>query len=247
MARALNGKEFLNKKFETLPFEGIWKEAFGEPETNFSMIISGKSGNGKTEVSVMFMKYMTKFGKCLYNSFEQGFSRSLQDAWRRQNIEEVSAQTLVIHKERFDELMKRLHKKKSPRTVFIDSIQYIKLTYEQWQELRETFPRKRFILIAHAEGDEPKGSAAKAIEFDVDIKTLAKGFQLFPRSRFGGNEPFVFYEKGHENWLLRQQKLRPMPKIKETDKAPELPFSEENKHAETTLQTADSIITNALN
>ena len=247
MARALNAKEFLSKKFETLPFDDVWLQAFGEPEANFSMIIYGKSGNGKTEVAVKFMKYMTKFGKCLYDSFEQGFSRSLQQAWIRQKIEEVSAQTLVVHKEPFEELVSRLRKKKSPRTVFIDSVQYIKLTYEQWQYLRTQFPRKRFIMIAHAERDDPKGGAAKAIEFDVDIKVLIKGFQLFPRSRFGGNEPFVFYEQGHQNWLLRQQKNRPMQKSKTEETAPELPFAKENKSMETATAVADTITETSLN
>jgi len=246
MARALNAKEFLNKKFEVLPFTGKWRDAFGEPETNFSMIIYGKSGNGKTELAVMFMRYMTGFGKCLYDSFEQGFSRSLQDAWRRQKIEDVSNHTLIVHKERFEDLVERLRKKKSPHTVFIDSIQYIKLTYEQWQFLKETFPRKRFIVIAHAQGDDPKGAAAAAIEFDVDIKLLVKGFKVYPKSRFGGNEPFVFYEKGHANWLAKQNKggVKAAPP---SNKPAELPFTSENKEVETTPANLGSIIQNSQN
>lgn len=207
MARALNAKEFLNKRFVVLPFDGQWLKTFGEPESNFSMIIYGKSGNGKTEFAVMFSKYITRFGKAIYNSFEQGFSKSLQDAWRRQGLADVSNHLLLVHKEPFDEFVERLKRKKSPSTVVIDSLQYIRMTYQQWQYLRNTFPRKRFILIAHAEGDEPKGSAARDIEFDVDIKVLIKGFQVLPKSRFGGNEPFVFYDKGHANWLMRQGKL----------------------------------------
>jgi len=207
MARALNANEFLSKKFETLPFTGQWKRCFGEPESNFSMLLYGRSGNGKTEVATMFAKYNTLFShKVLYDSFEQGFSKSLQDAWRRQQMADVSDRMLVLHKESLDQLMIRLSKKKSPGTVFMDSLQYLKMSYDGWHLLRNEFPRKRFIIVSHAEGDEPKGSVAKAIEYDVDIKCLVKGFQLFPRSRFGGNEPWIFYEQGHLNWLKRQGK-----------------------------------------
>lgn len=206
MGRALNAKEFLNKKFETITFTGDWLASFGEPERNFSMIIYGKSGNGKTEFAIMFAKYLTKFYKTIYDSFEQGFSKSLQDGFRRQKMHEVSDKILLVHKEDYTQLMERLAKKKSPHIVIIDSVQYIKLTYDQWQYMRETFPRKVFILIAHADGDEPKGRHAKDIEFDVDIKVLVKGYQAWPKSRFGGNEPFMIWERGHLNWLSRQNK-----------------------------------------
>lgn len=208
MARGLNAKEFLAKKFKLLAFEGQWAKAFGLPEENFSMIIYGKSGNGKTELAVAVCKYMTRFGKVAYNSYEQGHSASLQQSFMRQAMHEVGAQVLVLHKEPFAELIKRLRRKKSPPTVVLDSVQYMGLTYEQWQELRRSFPRKRFILIAHAEGDAPKGSAAKSIEFDVDIKVLVKGFKIFPASRFGGNQSFISYEKGHQEWLTRQARYK---------------------------------------
>lgn len=221
MARALNAKEFLSKKFETLKFTGEWLATFGEPETNFSMIIYGKSGNGKTEFAVMFAKYLTNFFRTLYDSFEQGFSKSLQDAFRRQKMHEVSDKILLVHKEDYASLIARLAKKKSARIVIIDSVQYIKLTYDQWQYMREKFPNKIFILIAHAEGDEPKGGAAKAIEFDVDIKVLVKGYQAWPKSRFGGNEPYMIWEKGHLNWLSRQNKNIKSQKPKAESETPQ--------------------------
>jgi hypothetical protein len=222
MARALNANEFLGKKFEELEFNDHWHKSFGNPESNFSVLMYGKPKNGKTEYCTMLAKYMTKFGKVLYNSFEQGFSKSLQDAWRRQKLNEVSNRVLIVHKEPFDAMVARLKKKKSPPTVFIDSLQYIKMTYEQWQYLRNTFPRKRFIMICHAEGDDPKGGAAKAIEYDVDIMVLVKGFEAHPRSRFGGNEPYVFYEQGHINWLKRQGK-EPRQKKEPTKTGPTTP------------------------
>lgn len=215
MARALGVTEFLNKKFTEYPFTDKWMVAMGKPETNFKMIIYGRPKNGKTEFCIKFAKYMTRFGKVLYNSFEQGHSKSLQDAFRRQNMKEVSGKIIVTHKEKYDEMFKRLKKKKSPNIVFIDSLQYIKLSIDQWKELIETFRKKVFIVISHASGDEPKGSAAESIQYDVDISVLVKGFAAYCQGRFGGGDTIIIWEEGHNRWLARQkhhvEKKKPEP------------------------------------
>lgn len=218
MARALGVTEFLAKKFEELEFTGDWVLHMGKPESNFSMLIYGKSGNGKTEYSVMLAKYLTKFGKVYYNSFEQGHSKSLQDAWKRQKMHEVKGLIIVTHKETFEEMKARLSVRKSPKIVFIDSIQYIRLTVQQWHELKEMFPKKIFIMVSHAKGEEPDGYHAQKIEYDVDIKVLVKGYQAWTKSRYGGNEPYMIYEEGHLRWLARQKNYKP-PVKKETTPA----------------------------
>lgn len=224
MARALGVTEFLSKKFVEYEFTDKWLLAMGKPETNFKMIIYGKPKNGKTEFCIQFAKYMTAFGKVLYNSFEQGHSKSLQDAFVRQNMKEVSGKIIVTHKEKYEEMFIRLRKKKSPNIIFIDSLQYVKLTVEQWKELIEKFPKKVFIVISHASGDEPKGSSAEAIQYDVDISVLVKGFAAHCQGRFGGGDELIIWEEGHRRYLQRINKLKPVPKQKEA--LPQLPFVE---------------------
>lgn len=203
MARALGVTEFMAKKFDEFEFTDKWLEAMGKPERNFKMIIYGKPKNGKTEFCIQFAKFMTNFGKVLYNSFEQGHSKSLQDAFRRQNMEEVKGKIIVTHKEKYDEMFARLKRKKSPNIIFIDSLQYIKLSADQWKELIEKFPRKVFIVISHASGDEPKGSSAEAIQYDVDISVLVKGFAAHCQGRFGGGAQLIIWEEGHQRYLKR--------------------------------------------
>lgn len=217
MARALGVTEFLNKKFVEFLFSGIWQEAMGNPERNFKAIIFGKPKNGKTEFCIMFAKYLTRFGKVLYDSFEQGHSKSLQDAFRRQGMQDVRGKIIVTHKEKFEDLFTRLKKKKSPNIIFLDSLQYIKLTPEQWKLLIETFHKTVFIVISHANGDEPRGSAAEAIQYDVDISILVKGFKAHCSSRFGGNNTIMIWEEGHQRWLARQMKEVKPAKEKETN------------------------------
>ena len=48
MKRAISVRDILDKKYETFPFEGKWKEAFDTPENRGVWFIWGNSGNGKT-------------------------------------------------------------------------------------------------------------------------------------------------------------------------------------------------------
>jgi KaiC/GvpD/RAD55 family RecA-like ATPase len=195
MARALGVHELMNKKYKTLDFDGKWAESFGLPEDNFRCIIYGNSGHGKTEFTIQLCKYLTRFGKVAYNSLEQGDSKSLQDAFIRQNMQDVKGKIVLIDRERIPDLVKRLKRRKSPKIVVIDSIQYAAMKYEDHQLLKETFKRKIFIYISHAEGKEPHGGAAKQIKYDVDVKIFVSDFKAYVRSRFGGHKPFVIWDK----------------------------------------------------
>lgn len=211
MARALGVTEFLNKKFIEYEFEGEWHAALGNPERNFKGIIFGRPKNGKTEFCVRFAKYLTRFDRVLYNSFEQGHSKSLQDAFIRQGMAEVAGKIVVTHKETYAQMFARLKKKKSPRIVFIDSVQYVKFTVDEWVALITAFPKKCFICISHADGEEPKGGVAKAIQYDVDFSIQVKGFAAHCASRFGGGETIIIWPEGHRRYMERQMKHRPAP------------------------------------
>jgi hypothetical protein len=158
----------------------------------------------------MLSKYLASFGPVYYNSFEQGHSKSLQDAFKRQGMEEVKGGITIGHKEKWPEMLKRLDRKKSPHTVVIDSLQYVPVSYNMWQQLRERYPKKRFLLISHAANDTPEGYHAKKIQFDVDIKVLVKYYRALPKCRFGGNEPFMIYQEGYERWMRELKKSPPV-------------------------------------
>lgn len=224
--RALGVAEFLLKKFNAFVFEGIWLQALGHPEKNFKVIIFGKPKNGKTEFCIMFAKYLTKHGKVLYNSFEQGHSKSLQDAFVRQKMDEVKGNLLITHKEKFDEMFARLKRKKSANIIFIDSVNHIKLTADQWRLLIESFPKKVFIVISHATGDDPKGTTAEFIQYDVDISIQVKGFKAHCQGRFGGGDDIVIWQEGHDRWLAKQSKVK-QPKPVPTPQ-PQLPLDLNN-------------------
>ncbi|MDP2061331.1 MAG: hypothetical protein U1C58_06175 [Flavobacteriaceae bacterium] len=193
--RAIGITEFLNKKFDAYPFGGNWLKSFGEPEKNFVMHVCGTSGNGKTEFSVQLAKYMAQFTKVLICSYEQGISKSLQDSLIRNDMSEVSGKVLFTGNEPIHELVLRLKKRASPAVVIIDSLDYMRLTTDQFKFLRKTFPRKSFIVVSWSSGDKPKSQYAKDIEYMSDIKIYVRNFKAYPQSRFGGNQPFIIWDR----------------------------------------------------
>lgn len=209
LPKTLGAKQFLQKKFHELPFTDKYEASFGHPEDNFSMIIYGGSGNGKTEAEVQLCKYFAQFGTVYFNSTEQGISRSLQTSWVRNKMEEVDGKIQVAHKESYDTMLARLSRKKSAKIVFIDSIQHSGIDYQMWKQLRNRFPKKIFVLISHAAGSEPRGAAAQAIKYDVDIKCFVKDFILYPDSRFGGGKAYVVYEDGYRRKMARRTGQKP--------------------------------------
>ena len=97
-------------------------------------------------------------------------------------------------------MMARLYKPRSPNIVFVDSVQFLKLTQEQYDLLLQEFPKKLFIFISHAQGNEPKGETADAIRYNSDVKIQVSKFGAFPRenTRFGGNKPYIIWEEGYK-------------------------------------------------
>ena len=201
MGRAVNAKQLANMQFEVLDFWGSWEKLIGKPEVRGAWIIWGASGNGKTRFALQLAKYLAGFGRVLYNSREEGISESLKRSIIEEKLTEVGNNFLVVD-ETYQEMIDRLKKRKSPKFVIIDSLQYLNITYRQYQRLKEIFPKKLFIWISHADGKEPLGPTAKKVRYDSNVKIRIEGFKAFAQSRYGGGEPYVIWEeKAKEIWV----------------------------------------------
>lgn len=196
--RAYSVSNIITKEFNELGFSGEWEATLGNPDKSFSAIIWGGSSNGKTEAAMKLAKYLTNFGKVAYNSLEQGVSATMKDSLIRNHMNSCKNSFILLDREPFDDMLKRMAKPKSPDFLFIDSVQYTRINKNQYYELKELMQKKGkgIIWISQAKGKEPKGSLADDIRYDVDLKLFVEGFKLFPDGRLnGGGEPFVIWHK----------------------------------------------------
>lgn len=195
MGKSLGLRQFLDKKFPVLEFEGVWEDAFGKPDTCGSWIIWGTSGSGKTRFAVQLCKYLTRFGYVAYNSLEENLRYSLQRAFISENMGEVGSRVRPwsVH---ISEMKEWLAKPKSPDFIIIDSFQYSRLSYEDYQDLKEAFPHKLFIFTSHADGKEPRGAYAQSVRYDCDLKIRVEGYRASVVGRLGGSSFYTIWEEG---------------------------------------------------
>jgi KaiC/GvpD/RAD55 family RecA-like ATPase len=196
MSKLLGVTALFDKKFELFEFEGVWQAFMGNPGKNFSALIYGDSGNGKTEFCVQLARYMAGFRKVYYNSLEQGVSRTFQLALQRNDFENVKGNFVMADGHSFDEMMDYLSKRNAPQVIIIDSIDYMNMSLEQYQILRNKHPRKVIILISWSKGSKPKSSAANAMLYSVDVKIFVKHFMAFVSGRYEGTEDYVIWQQG---------------------------------------------------
>ena len=184
MARAYSASEVLAKKVPSIPFEGKWRAAFGEPGRTGVWLVWGQSANGKSSFAMQLARELCKYGKVAYNSLEESLSLSFQQNMQRCRMGEVGGRFLILDRESLEELSLRLDKQRSPDFIIIDSLQYTGLNYAEYKRLKEKHPKKLFIFISHADGDRPKGATATKVQYDADMKILVQGYRAICKGRY---------------------------------------------------------------
>lgn len=195
--RAMSISQLESKNFNVMEFEGEWLAALGKPELTGTWLIYGPPKHGKTRFTLQLAKYLTNFAKVAYDSLEEGVSETIKRAVIATNFEGREKKNIVIlDKETIGELKTRLRKKKSPKIVFIDSLQYTGMTYQEYLRFKEEFPDKLFIFISHSEGKLPAGQVARRVQFDSNIYIRVEAFKALATGRYGGGEEYTVWKEG---------------------------------------------------
>lgn len=197
MKRALSINEVISKKRHTLDFTGEWFEAFGTPERRGVWFVWGDSGNGKTSFVMQLCKELTKFGRVIYNSLEEGISVSMQDTIVRARMEEAKNRFGLVEGESMEELEERILKRKSPEFYVIDSLQYTRLSFDEYMRFKEACSKKLVIFISQATGKVPRGAVAQRVMFDSSLKIFVEGFRAISKGRsIGPKGYYTVWEEG---------------------------------------------------
>lgn len=209
MAKTIGLKQLAQKKYNLVPnLEPSFTDSFGNVEDAFDMLLHGASGNGKSNGTALILKALLKALSCKgeYIAYEEGHGATIQETLihRHKFLDELGNVLQISEHLTFDELYKRMNRRKSAKIWVIDSIQASHFTEEQCAKLKYDFvlsrKRKIIIYISWSEGKFPKGAAAKSVEYYANIKVRVEGLIAFVRSRYGGNKNFVIYAEGAKKY-----------------------------------------------
>ena len=180
MGKILGVKQFLQERKKAMDFSGAFYHLLGRPEPQGAWIIWGQSGSGKTTFTCRLAKYLAEFGRVAYLSLEEGDSLSLQRSFQDAGMMEVNGRVVLLDMN-FDEMVEKLAKPKSWDIVIIDSLQYARIDYDTYRDLRSRFPRKLFIC------------------YDCSCKIYVEGFRAVAASRYldhgQKSHPFIIWEE----------------------------------------------------
>lgn len=207
MEKSLSISQLLRIHHPSITMDGEWGDCVGTIDRHGTVFFWGNSGNGKSTAVLSFCKQLSLYGRVLYLPLEEGCSLSLQNSVRRLGLADCGSGFQILARTTFEELDKRLSKPKSPEFVAIDSLQYLGITYRQYQAFKARHRNKLLIFISHADGKQPAGRAAKSIMYDADLKIWVEGHTAFSKGRFiGETGRAVLWEKGaYDYWTLKKK------------------------------------------
>lgn len=198
--RALSVNDILCYEPKSIGFDGKWKEAMGDPELKGCWTIWGASGQGKTRFLLQLTKYlMSKGVKVAYNSLEEGLSATFKRAIIDSGIvAENIGMFSLWDKLQLDDVKKNLVKKRCPRVIIIDSVQFLDgVTKSDLSEMIDNNPRKLFVFVSHAAGRQPLGALANSLRYKSDIKMYVDDFYNHITSRYSGRAVFDIWPEYH--------------------------------------------------
>ena len=178
----LNAKELSQVQFKTIPFKGVWAEFIGQPEFGFSLSIYGQPGQGKSTFAIILAKYLSEnHGKILLNSSEEKHSKTLQEKLIRLNA--ANELILISTNSTISGLREQMKNYPSP-FVIIDSIDHMKATPEDIENLKKESKGVSFILIHQVTKDgKQRGSNEFAHNSDMLIR-IENGAAITEKNRF---------------------------------------------------------------
>jgi len=196
----------LKKRFDRIPFEGAWLEAFDQPEKRGTWFISGRSTNGKTSFCLQLVKQLASLGlKTLYFALEEGNTLTFQKSIIRTNWADVAGNIQVVERfTPFSDVLEGLAEKRV-KVVVVDTVQRWDLTdLKDYITLKDRYPNILFIFVSHVKDNGmPDGRIANLIHQDADLKIWVEGYRAISKGRLVGDLGYynIWEEGANKYWL----------------------------------------------
>ena len=171
MAGIMNSNDLMNYKYDCYAFDGKWGDLMGYPGKRFHLMVFGRPKQGKSIFSVQFANYLSQnFGPVLYVASEEGFSATLQK--KIADFGMANRDMDFANFREYEQIRQALENKKY-KFVFIDSVNFIKVTPEQIEALKASNPGTAFVTIQQAtKGGQFRGSQEYAHNCDMIVEVI---------------------------------------------------------------------------
>jgi hypothetical protein len=191
LAGIMSAEEVLNQHYEMLSFKGIWKRLFGEPAKNFTMLIHGGPGAGKTTFMMLFVKFISTLGSVLYISSEEYGASTLTKKISKYLTPTPSNVFFTADKTKIEE--------GDYDFVVLDSATNIGMDIEEFKKLKEDHPDTAFIvLLQHTKNGQFRGSKEWEHETEIAAEVTEGTIQVY-RNRYGIMGEWYFFDKGADS------------------------------------------------
>jgi len=145
--KIITSDEILERHYNTIPFNGEWKELLGTPEYGFMMNIYGEKFAGKSTFALRLLQYLQNFGKCIYFSVEEGDKLTVQS-----KLKALDMRGLDISTEQLPQAILKMASKYD--FVLIDSLSSAKIDAQMLREARMRSKKATsYIGILHVRTD----------------------------------------------------------------------------------------------
>ncbi|OFY99556.1 MAG: hypothetical protein A3K10_05870 [Bacteroidetes bacterium RIFCSPLOWO2_12_FULL_31_6] len=180
--KIISSQHLKKMEFKALNFQGKWNTLFGFPSINFHCVIHGMSGEGKSTFAIQFAKYLAdSFGRVIYISGEEGFSKTFKDKFSNNNAE---SKFLDVADLRTFEDINREVPPESYNFIFIDSLDNMKIDADKMKKIRERYKNSALITISQSTKDgKMRGSYEIVHDCDIAVK-VENGVASTTKNRF---------------------------------------------------------------
>jgi len=200
--RSISVKQALSIVFKQFEFTGLWQKAFGQPETAGFWYLGGAEKNGKTTFAMMLAKYLAEFGKVLYVSAEEGFSKDIISAMVAAGLSDTDKNFKLLDYMPWDELNQKFESRKCPKIIFIDNTTVYRdeITRKMVLELKEKHKNKLIIFVSHEEKGLPDSALGTVWRKLSKIIIQAEGLKAIISGRCPGGTLHINEEKANLYW-----------------------------------------------
>jgi predicted ATP-dependent serine protease len=181
--------EFNRAQFAVMELKPAWASLLGQVSPNFTLLVHGPPGNGKSTFCYLFAGYLARHhGPVLYVAQEEKNGYTVKEKVVRLNLahQELSFADSFANAQRE---MGRFS------FVVIDSLQAAELTLPQVRALLARYPDKGFVFVSqNTKAGQARGSLE--IQHDVDIVLKAElGLISNLKNRFGGTGTLNVFDR----------------------------------------------------